>query len=258
MSAIFFFQRIHRFFEFQATEAIESASVNKELNGRRIVDIMFLFQQFKEISEHSKVCRFSALCCIKEVNKGLNAIFTFNCQACRKDFRIRSEATKSMGVNETAIMGIISIGLGFSHLEEYCAHMSIPTIKKKTFDVISKQKQDDWWLLARKMQTEALEDEKQIAQQKSRVDDSGNVHITAVGDGSWSKRSYGKFFSSLSGCAILIGSETKKVIYFDIKSKYCDICKMAQARVCPVREHVCNRNFDGYGNPYPSRRLSIL
>lgn len=40
---------------------------------------------------------------------------------------------------------------------------------------------------------------------------SGNAHIVVICDGGWGKRSYGKKFNSLSGCAVLIGVRTKKV-----------------------------------------------
>lgn len=98
---------------------------------------------------------------------------------------------------------------------------------------------------SKQLEAEALAEEIRLAIEANDVDSAGNALIAVEFDGSWEKRSYGKTFSSLSGCAAIIGLRTKKIIYSDVKNKYCHICKIAQANITPPQAHECNRNYEG-------------
>lgn len=63
-------------------------------------------------------------------------------------------------------------------------------------------------------------------------------------DGGWGKRSYGKAFNSLSGCAVIIGARTKKIIFFGVRNKYCHTCKIAESKCSPPNFHICNKNYN--------------
>lgn len=183
----------------------------------------------------------------KEIKKGLRSIFEFRCENCNVLQRVESSAKndESMSVNEAAVLGITSTGNGFYHLEELCAHLEIPCMSSKTFDLENKKLQSIWWELAQKQAEEALSNEIRLAIAANEVDSSGNALIRVVCDGSWGKRSYGKGFNSLSGCAVIIGMRTKKVIYFGVKNKYCHTCKISYSKTCPPNEHDCNINYVG-------------
>lgn len=105
--------------------------------------------------------------------------------------------------------------------------------------------QENWWELGRHFADEALKEEIKHAIDTANVDSAGNALITIVTDGSWGKRSYGKGFSSLSGCAVIVGFYTKKVIYYGVKNKYCHTCAMSYANCCPPNDHPCNINYVG-------------
>lgn len=58
---------------------------------------------------------------------------------------------------------------------------------------------------------------------------NGTPLITVICDGSWPKRSYRNNYNSLSGAAIIVGYETKKVLFLGVRNKYCRICNRAEA-----------------------------
>lgn len=216
------------------------------MTGRRIVDINLLFEQIEHASSHSSTCNFQDLVLMKETKRGLNSIFEFHCTSCGEIQRIESNPKKSpIGVNEAAILGINAIGLGMYHIEEFCAHLNVPTMSNNTYDNLCKKQNKDWWDLAKKSALDALHEEIRLARENNEVDSAGNALITIMCDGSWPKRSYGRNFTSLSGCAAIIGLRTRKIIYFDIRNKYCHTCRLAKKNKREVKEHTCNKNYSG-------------
>lgn len=182
-----------------------------------------------------------------ETRKGLNSVYKFKCKKCGVIRKLEScpKKPKSLGVNQQAVLGITSIGSGFYHLQEFFAQLDIYTMGATSYDKISKKQQSDWYTLAKQSAREALEEEINLAIAAGQMDSVGNALISVICDGEWGKRSYGKKFNSLSGCAVLVGVRTKKVIFFGVRNKYCHTCKIAQSRYTPVKEHECNTNYRG-------------
>lgn len=73
---------------------------------------------------------------------------------------------------------------------------------------------------------------------------NGVPFIPVITDGSWLKRSYrtGKY-DSLSGCAIIMGYHTKKILFIGIRNKYCTVCCKALRDNKEPTEHVCYKNW---------------
>lgn len=217
----------------------------------RITDLSLVFNQIKYLNKHCddniSSCNFNDMEDIKETKMGLRSIFEFECQVCNIVMKVTSSERKKEGsnVNKAAVMGITTIGSGFYHLEELCAHLEIPCMSGMTFNKNNKELQKDWWQLAQNQVDEALKEEIRIAIDAGNIDSKGNALIIAIADGSWGKRSYGGGYSSLSGCAVIIGYRTKKIIYIDVKNKYCQTCANSYARMCPPNFHDCNINFVG-------------
>lgn len=130
------------------------------------------------------------------------------------------------------------------------SHLNIPCMCYSTFHKIDKKLQDAWWKVAKKLEEDALNEEIRLAKENNEVDSAGNALIAVEIDGSWGKRSFTNNFSSLSGCAAIIGRRTNKIIYADVKNKYCHICKIAETKDIQPRVHVCKANYDG-----PSSRM---
>lgn len=183
----------------------------------------------------------------KESRKGLASTFSLSCTNGCKTKKIHSDRSNKnqSKPNEAAALGIASVGLGFYHLEEFCTILNIPCMSYKTYHRMDENLQNDWWTLAKKSQEDALNEEIRLAKELNEVDSSGNALIAVKADGSWHTRSYGSNFTSLAGCAAIIGVRTNKIIYMDVKSKYCHVCKIAQANYTPPNMHKCNANYDG-------------
>lgn len=182
-----------------------------------------------------------------ETKLGLRSIFRFQCSTCGAYHKVQSNTKNgdTMNVNKAATVGITSIGSGFYHIEELLTHMEIPCMSSSTFDTENKKIQQEWVKLAKHYAKEALKEEIRAAIDRGDVDSAGNALIPVICDGSWGKRSYGKGYSSLSGCAAIIGFYTKKVLYFDTKNKYCDVCTKSYAKCCPPNYHPCNISYVG-------------
>lgn len=45
--------------------------------------------------------------------------------------------------------------------------------------------------------------------------------------------------------AVIIGRETKKVLYVGVRNKFCIICARAQTKGCAPKIHTCFKNWDG-------------
>lgn len=217
------------------------------VTGHRIVHFTFLFNQLKELNKHSDECNFNDMEVTKETKMGLRSIFEFRCRICGIEQTVSTSDrnNEGMNVNKAAVLGITSAGNGFYNLEEFCAHLNMPCMSDKTFDKNNKDLQKDWWQLAKYHTDEALKEEIRLAKAANEVDEKGNALITVITDGSWGKRSYGKGYSSLSGCAVLIGYRTKKIIYVDVRNKYCQTCANSYAKMCPPNYHECNINYRG-------------
>lgn len=206
-----------------------------------------VFAQIKQIDRHSDTCNFDNMQFIHEIKKGLHSTFEFICTTCGEYKRIESSPRNntSLGVNEAAVLGIRSIGLGRAHIDEFFAHLNVPTMSNTLYDSNNKIHQKEWWYLAKKSALEALKKEIALAVQNNEVDSAGNARLSVKVDGSWGKRSMGSNMSSLSGCAVMIGMRTRKIIYFDVRNKYCHVCKLAEVNKKEVKEHECNKNYTG-------------
>lgn len=184
----------------------------------------------------------------KETKRGLMSVFTFRCSSCTNTVKVNSCAPKNpsqSNVNQSAVLGIVSIGLGFYHLQEFLAHMDVNCMSYSTFHRLDGKLQADWWKLAKQFEEEALNEEIRLAKMDKKVDSAGNALIEAEIDGSWCKRSFGNNFSSLSGCAAIIGRRTNKIVYSGTKNKYCHVCTIAHSKKEPPRLHDCKASYDG-------------
>lgn len=183
----------------------------------------------------------------KETRRGLASKYHFTCSSCYRKKHIDScpKVKCQANNNEAAVNGIISIGLGYYHLQEFLTHFNIPCMSYQTFYNVEKRLQTDWWELAKKLETEALEEEKKLAKGHNEIDSAGNALIAVKVDGSWPTRSYSKNFKSLAGCAAIVGVRTNKVMYTHVKNKYCHTCKIAASKSLPPNLHQCNANWTG-------------
>lgn len=153
-------------------------------------------------------------------------------------------STARMGVNRGAITGAMMTGFGRSNLNELLASIDLPIFTQKTYakchDEIGK-----WWKTAAEdSMQEAAKEEAAMAIACGEVKDCIPI-LTVIADCCWSKRSYKTNYSALSGVAAIIGYKTGKVLYMDVKNKYCVICARAAIKNIPPANHECFKNHTG-------------
>ena len=59
-------------------------------------------------------------------------------------------------------------------------------------------------------------------------------------DGGWYKRSLKRCYNAMSGVAIIIGAETRKILYTGFRNKYCAAC----VKSIPPDKNKCYRNWN--------------
>ncbi|PZC70925.1 hypothetical protein B5X24_HaOG214606 [Helicoverpa armigera] len=133
------------------------------------------------------------------------------------------------------------IECGRSILNELLASVDLPILEQKVYadchDEVA-----TWWKAAAEesMQVAAKEE----ADEACGVVKDGIPIITVVADCCRSKRSYKTNYSP-SGVAAIIGYRSGKVVYLDVKNKYCIVCSRAALKGVPVIKHDCYKNHSG-------------
>ncbi len=209
----------------------------------------YIFNQMTQLTDFiCQKCELGKLVFSEEKRSGLKSSFIFRCENCSNSLKFHSSPTydDDENINTAAVLGTISIGLGNYHLEELLAHLNIPTMSYDTYHKCEEKRiQPECLKLCKQLEDAALAEEIILARETNEVDSAGNALIAVEFDGSWEKRSYATKFSSLAGCAAIIGLRTNKILYSAIKQKYCHICKLAKSRNTTPRQHDCKRNYEG-------------
>ena len=143
--------------------------------------------------------------------------------------------------NLAAVWGQMVTGGGHVPLTESMAVLGIPSLTKKAFMTIEKRIGQWWWALFEESVQQAGAEEKAIAISNERYH-QGIPAITVIIDGGWSKRSHKHSYNVKSGVGIIIGKETKKILYLGVQNKYCTVCNKAAGGTIP--QHTCFRNWD--------------
>lgn len=216
------------------------------LEGRRIININFFIESIIEMSQHSPEfgCSLKNMHFVKENRLGLISTLHFKCDMCNRLFAIHT-SDDQCDVNKDAVLAVMNIGSGFTHLEQITSSLEIPCMSSRMYNRLHDEVCDSWEEKCLETMKEAGEEEKSLALQEGHVDENGTAKITVVADGSWAKRSYRSNYNSLSGAAAIIGFKTKKVLYIGVRNKYCTICKTAEKANIDSRPHKCYKNWTG-------------
>lgn len=180
------------------------------IEGRRIIDFTYFFNNLKSILEHGKRfgCSFSNLKLITELRVGLVSKLTFQCNMCNEFFKINTsdhENADLMDINISAVTGIVSIGCGYTGLNEFLTYVDIPNMDQITFKKHHDRVCDAFETTASQEMDKAAKREKELAVEAGDVGPDGVPEITVICDGSLAKRSYKTKYNSLSGMAAIVG-----------------------------------------------------
>ncbi|KAK5645649.1 hypothetical protein RI129_004113 [Pyrocoelia pectoralis] len=149
---------------------------------------------------------------------------------CNEQFKID---TSDGNVNKDAVVAMMSIGSGFSHLEQVTSSLEIPCMSARMYDSLHDEVAEAWEATSLKSMREAAEEEKEFAIRDQNVDRNGIPLITVVADGTWSKRSYHTNFNALS------------VLFLGVRNKFCTVCKIAETVGDTPKNHKCYKNWSG-------------
>ncbi|KAL4105323.1 hypothetical protein QTP88_020571 [Uroleucon formosanum] len=202
------------------------------VEGRRLVDIGYLFKKIAQINYQPYGCNFSNLLLVGEQNIGFYGEFLFTCKMCRKNEIIESENPNSslMDVNTTTVTVIVNSGQGFAQLETFSAIMNMPNMCNKLYqklheDVYKFTNETAWEAMSL-----AAEEEAKLAVATGNVRKDGVPMITVIADGAW---------------VVLLVQEQKKFFFLGIRNKYCLVCVKAEATSSESPIHKCYKNWEG-------------
>ncbi|KAL4088881.1 hypothetical protein QTP88_023965 [Uroleucon formosanum] len=206
--------------------------IGYENSGRRIVDMNYVFYQIKN-SDHKGPfgCSFLNMTFISEKKHGLRSTFKFKSDIFHIIMFIDSEKSKPeryLPINEAAVTGSISTGIGYTQLSELCATMDIPCMASCTFVLvqgfINKRIHD----VAELQMKIAGDEERRLAIEAGSVDIDGISYV--YGCRKWTM-------------ATIIGYRSKKILFVGIRNRFCVICQRAKNKKLNPPEHTCFLNW---------------
>ncbi|XP_063215915.1 uncharacterized protein LOC134527292 [Bacillus rossius redtenbacheri] len=193
-------------------------------------------------------CSLNNLKCVNEIRHGLWSVIVLECNMCNGKFSIQTQdpdtSSSHMDINSRAVAGIMSVGGGFSHLQEICASIGMPSMYSKTYSVIHDKICDGWEKAAIKEMQDAAKEEAELAVERGDVDENGTPLLTVAVDGCWSKRSYRTHYNAPSGVAAIVGFYTKKVLFMSVRNKFCYVCARSTSGE-DIPKHACYKIWSG-------------
>lgn len=227
---------------------IEVEKVEQEksiIEGFRVVELGYLLGWAIDLNrEHFRVCSGGTMKPINEIRSGLVSTIVFQCDFCMQVKKFSTENPKSSRINKSFVFGTLASSGTYTHSTELLSCMDIPSMGENMFYEIERDMDDGFYDALVQSMIDAGEKEKAHAIEVGNVDGDGVPWISVYLDGSWSKRSYGTSYSSLSGMAAIIGQYTGKVLFVGVRNKYCVVCARAQSKEISPKKHKCFKNWD--------------
>ena len=157
--------------------------------------------------------------------------------------KVFEESVEFYAINLSSVLSSLSTGLGFAGMNEI---FSLHGIKYMNEEQYSKNQLKIEEIIKKELDKSLqinLDLEKDIAIEEGNFD-GGYPTISCIGDGRWSKRSYNFNYTANSSTAVLIGSNTRKIVYIGVKNKYCRICQKEVGKD-KRKSHDCSKNWIG-------------
>jgi len=196
------------------TEVVEQENNNTEvnnsfdsLNGRRLVNIRYIFESIQSIKHQGFDCTFRDLEFTKEKRKGFFSTFCFTCKLCGSKETINSEDPSdnvNINANMAVVSAVVNTGQGYGQLEEFAATLNMPVISNRMYQEMHSKVFHYTHKIALEGMLLAGKEEGRLAVERGDVDQYGRPKIAVVADGAWSKRSYRTNYNALSGVVSVI------------------------------------------------------
>ena len=217
---------------------------NSDFGRSRIINVDQLQQYTDNLNEHTKRCQGSIVLS-GEARDGLASILSGQCSICEHTIKLQT-SKKVIGphgyrrweCNLAAVWGQMPTGGGHSQLEETMSVIGVQVMTNASFVQTERDIGELWKRELQESMVKAGREEKRLAEMRKEYYD-GVPAITVIVDGGWSKRSHKHSYNAKSGVAIIIGAETRKILYIGVRNKCCASC----ARNIPVENQKCYRNW---------------
>ncbi|OXA37925.1 Serum response factor-binding protein 1 [Folsomia candida] len=180
-----------------------------------------------------------------ERRKGLSTECIFKC-ACGWVAVISSDSDcNTLPINDSFAWGCECSPVGFSAATSLLTTMDLPCPDPRTFkkaEESCKALMEEAFVQEMK---ENLARERELAVEANSfvvVEGVKYAAITVCVDGGWSKRSYGHTYTANCGIGVIIGMQTKKIIFADTRCSTCIVCDKGNNE---NRDHDCPKNWSG-------------
>lgn len=215
-------------------------------------------------------CGEKTLTVITHYNYGLSAKIELICKSCSHKYGStfsspREAGNRKFSVNSQITSAFLSMGRGYAALEVFAMMMGIPCMDSKTFTKCL----DSLASHNIHAKAEILKMSRDIVKKKYQEERPESIHgniydICVSYDGTWQKRGH----ASLFGIGIVIDILTGLVVDFEIVSKYCQACIVAEKDLgsSSPEFHVwhsshateCQKNYNGSSNSMEMHAACIL
>ena len=195
----------------------------------------------------------------KEYLQGLRSRFVFRCESCKEEESVFTEAPPSRkkdknapqaddretkNLNREMVLGAINAGLTHAQIEElFCTlglHIPASAVFSKYEREICEKTEK---LLAEYLLQNGKAEREAALRAGEGFDHEGLVQTNVIVDGSWCTRSYGTRYRALSGCGVVIGYYSKKLLHIGVRNKFCAMCFRYRNSEKP--HHKCFFYWDG-------------
>ena len=155
--------------------------------------------------------------------------------------------TGTVSVNKEVVVGAINGGMTHAQVQELFSTIGINTPSQKVFTKFEKEICVELEKVLYDYLIENGKTERRMALEAGeKIHPNGAVETCVIVDGSWCTRSYGNRYRALSGCGVVIGFYSKKLLNLGIRNKYCCTCVKYRHQVNrSVPEHTCFMNWQG-------------
>lgn len=224
----------------------------KKLIGRRIIDYdYFVKWTITAQAVHSRYC-LGVLCPTQEDVQSMVSTLWLMCNVCSAIVKGSSEEP-SCGTRLRFCISwaILNTGSTYAMAQEFFSFLDIPFMGRQAFfkdetamdTVLEKALQESL--------DKAIQEEVLLASQElkdKQLPDNTPLNLCCELDGSWGLRSNGHRFTSASGCAAMIGTRSKKVVFIGTRNKRCSACNHNASRLKSnkkITKHKCYKNYSG-------------
>ncbi|XP_062702172.1 uncharacterized protein LOC134285453 isoform X2 [Aedes albopictus] len=234
----------HQYFE-------EKSDNWADIEGRRIVEFNYVMKcVVRAQAHHSKSCP-GVLCLHQEYYQSMVSIMWFKCDECKIMFKVRTEQpSERPKLRKSVVWGTLCSGGTYTQTKQLLSFCDIPFMPVKTFSLDEMEMDTTLQEAVDESTNKAVEDEKatyfeELEASNQNAPPDQPVKIKASLDGSWATRSYGTRYSSASGCGVIVGEKTAKIIHVGCRNKRCSVCTRNSRRNNEKGSHKCYRNYVG-------------